>query len=49
MAQNHVSGVFRKFDYGFSGNLKKYNNVEPPIIDYSITNVGISMHIAIDD
>jgi hypothetical protein len=44
-----LSKTFKRFDYGFAGNIEKYKSEEPPIIDYSQIKIPISMHIAIDD
>lgn len=36
-SQEFLSGHFRKYDYGFIGNLAKYGKLEPP--DYEIEKI----------
>ncbi|KAK1123312.1 hypothetical protein K0M31_008931 [Melipona bicolor] len=37
------SGMFRKFDYGFVGNIKKYGKKNPP--DYNLGNVKLPVYL----
>ncbi|XP_005176081.1 lipase 3 [Musca domestica] len=41
--QEHVSNEFRQFDYGYSKNMKKYGQAEPP--NYPLENISANMYI----
>ncbi|KOX72951.1 Lipase 3 [Melipona quadrifasciata] len=46
---SHSQGNFRKFDYGLSGNIEIYNDINPP--DYNLGNIllPVYLHYATND
>ncbi|XP_015182224.1 PREDICTED: lipase 3-like isoform X2 [Polistes dominula] len=48
-SQGIVSGAFRKFDYGFSQNLKKYGSSQPPKYDLRKVKVPVAIFYGEND
>lgn len=49
MGQLFKSGVTARYDYGFRENWSRYDQIVPPVVDFSQVKNPVSMHVAVDD
>lgn len=47
--QNIQAKVFRRWDYGFIGNLAHYGSATPPEYDLTLITANVTMHYTVSD